>query len=156
MLYLTRYCDRLAAISFVVLLLFISACSSSGRSYTATGLVETLETNLLDNGSKMFVYRLRWPEDSIPSHIQIVRSSRTVERYQQSGVEVNRNTYKRLQQNAAYAVEQTGFCRTGFLELDGSVSRYHLWLKGECRESASAADVERFGKQQVLTVRSQN
>lgn len=150
------HCYRLAVIAFLSLLLLLSACSSPGRSYTATGMAETLETNLLENGSKMFVYRLRWPEDTIPSHIQIARSSRTPERFQQSGVEVNRHTYERVQQNAAYVVEQTGFCRTGFLELDGSASRYHLWLKGECRESASAADMERFGKQQVLTVKPQN
>lgn len=130
----------------------LSACSSSGRSYTATGMTETLETEILPNASKMFVYRLRWPEGAVPSHIRIAEGRNSVEPYERSGVEVNRHTYTRLQQNTAYVVAQMGYCREGYLELDSSVGRYHLWLKGECRESASADDKTRFGEKQTLPV----
>jgi hypothetical protein len=112
---------------------------------------ETLETEILPNTSKMFVYRLRWPEGEIPNHIQVASSSRTVRTYEQYGIEVNRHTYKRLQENAAHVVAQKGFCREGFLELDYSVSRYHLWLKGECKEGASADDNNRFGNKKNYT-----
>lgn len=148
----SAHCYRLALLFFPAALLLLSACSSPGRNYT-NGMDETLETEILTNGSKMFVYRLRWPEDAIPNHIRVARSSRTPEPYQQSGVVVNRHTYERLQQNVGYAVGQAGYCRTGYMELDGSVSRYHLWLKGECREDADADDIGRFGKQSVIKIK---
>ena len=150
MLVLTRF-HRLIVLSLLALG-FVSACSSAGRSYTATGMNETLETEILPNASKMFVYRLRWPEGAVPSHIRIVEGRNTIQPYERSGVEVNRNTYLRLQQNATYVVAQMGYCREGYLELDSNVSRYHLWLKGECRESATAEDKERFGETQTLPV----
>jgi hypothetical protein len=135
-------------------LLILSACSSPGRDYTETGLAETLEITILPNDSKMFVYRLRWPEDELPSHIRVARSSRNIPAsYMRQGVNVNRTSYERVQRNAAYVTANLGYCRDGFLELDGSASRYHMWLKGECREAASAEDRERFGEQKTLTMK---
>lgn len=144
---------RLALLAAPVLLAaLLSACSSPGRSYTASGMTETLETQILANSSKMFVYRLRWPEDAIPSHIRVANSSRTAQPYEQSGVAVSRRTYARMRENAAYIIQQKGYCRSGYLELDGSVSRYHMWLKGECREDATDEDKARFGEQQIIKV----
>jgi hypothetical protein len=115
-------------------------------------MAETLEVELLPNDSKMFTYRLRWPEGQIPNHIQVARGNNDPGRdYAQGGVEVNRGTHERLLQNATYVVEQSGYCRDGFFELDRSISRYHLWVRGECKDSASAADKQAFAKQQTLT-----
>ena len=60
--------------------------------------------------------------------------------------------YERLQQNAAYVVKHMNYCRDGYIELDRSISRYHLWLKGECKESANAADRQQFAGQEILAV----
>jgi hypothetical protein len=144
--------------SAIVLLISLSAllwgCGTPGRSYAKTGMQETLEVEILANASKMFVYRLKWPENTIPNHIRVAHNSRPNEPRHVGGVDVNRYTYERMQENAAYVVERMHYCREGFIELDRSISRYHLWLKGECKESANAADLATFGRQKTLPVNS--
>lgn len=149
---------RFSARAFWRSLLFVSVLMllgcSSGRDYTDTGMVETLETEILANGSKMFVYRLRWPDDQIPNHVRVVRNTRAKpDPYVRNGVEINRHTYERVRINAEYVVARLGYCRHGYLELDGSVSRYHMWLKGECRDSATDEDRARFPEPQILPVK---
>jgi hypothetical protein len=142
-----------SALFLLVSGLVLIGCSS-GRSYTETGLAETLETEILADGSKMFVYRLRWPEDQIPNHVRVAKSRVGPDPYQRKGVEVNRYTYERIRANAEHVVARKGYCREGYLELDGSVSRYHMWLKGECRDTASEEDRARFPGQQILPMKS--
>ncbi len=130
----------------------LAGCSSTGRNYVESAMAETLEVEVLPNQSKMFTYRLRWPEEQIPNHIRVSRDGRDTRReFYQGGVNINRNTPERLLQNTAYVVERAGYCREGFFELDRSVSRYHLWVRGECKESATDADAKAFAGKQVLT-----
>jgi len=136
----------------VAILLLVSCSNNNGRSYVETEMAETLEVEVLPNTSKMFTYRLRWPEDHIPSHIRVARGGTNPEReFADGGVNVGRDTYDRLLVNAAYVVEHSGYCREGFFELDRSISRYHLWVRGECKDSANAADQQAFGAKQILT-----
>lgn len=138
----------LVAIGLCVLM----GCSSTGRSYVKSEMNETLEVEVLPNDSKMFTYRLRWPEEQVPNHIRVSRDGSDARReFYQGGVDVGRNTYQRLKENTAYVLEQTGYCREGFFELDHSISRYHLWIRGECKESATAEDRARFAPKQTLT-----
>ena len=134
-------------------LLGLNGCGTSGRSFVDTGMAETLEVEILPNTSKMFTYRLRWPEESIPNHIQVARSggSKPGQDFARGGVDMGRSTYDRLLENTAYVVEHAGYCRDGFFELDRSISRYHLWVRGECKDSASDADRQAFGAKQTLT-----
>jgi hypothetical protein len=133
-------------------LLGASGCGTAGRSYVDTGMTETLEVEILPDASKMFTYRLRWPEDNIPNHIQIARDgNKPGKAFARGGIEMNRATYDRLMENTAYVVERTAYCREGFFELDRSISRYHLWIRGECKESASEEDRKVFTGKQTLT-----
>lgn len=130
----------------------IFGCSSTGRSYVETEMAETLEVEILPNTSKMFTYRLRWPEEHIPSHIRVVRGgANPAQEFAQGGIDVGRGTYERLLENTAYVVEHSGYCREGFFELDRSISRYHLWVRGECKDSATTDDQQSFGAKQILT-----
>ena len=127
-------------------------CGTAGRSYVETEMAETLEVEILPNDSKMFTYRLRWPEDHIPNHIGIARDgSSPGKEFARGGVDVGRGTRERLLENTAYVVEHAGYCREGFFELDRSISRYHLWVRGECKDGATAADQQAFGARQTLT-----
>lgn len=132
----------------IVLVSGLISCSS-GRRYTDVGLKETLEVKILPNTSKMFVYRLRMPEDQIPNHVQIAQSSR--DRVRETGVDLGSNSYRSLLRNVEYVVKRTGYCREGFLEIDKSLSRYHIWMKGECKEGATAEDSQKFGAEKTLT-----
>lgn len=133
-------------------MLLMGCSSNNGRSYVETEMAETLEVEILPNTSKMFTYRLRWPEELIPSHINVARRGSDPGReFAQGGVDLGRNTYDRLLTNTAYAVKQAGYCRDGFFELDRSISRYHLWVRGECKDGATEADRQAFGAKQTLT-----
>ena len=138
----------------IILLLatvLMAGCGTAGRSYVETEMVETLEVEILPNTSKMFTYRLRWPEDHIPNHIRIDRGNGNPGReFQRGGIDVGRGTHERLLENTAYVVERAGYCREGFFELDRSISRYHLWVRGECKDGATAEDRKTFGTRQVL------
>lgn len=126
----------------------VTACASNGRSYTDRGLQETLEIQILPNGSKMFVYRLRMPEDQIPSHIRIAQSGR--ESVPQTGIDLGSRSYRSLLYNVDYVVKKTGYCREGFLEIDKSLSRYHIWMKGECKEGSTSDDLQNFGSEKII------
>ena len=133
------------------LLLALGGCSANGRNYVESRMVETLEVEIRPNTSKMFIYKLAWPEDQIPSTLRLAREGSSGAEPKRGGVEVGRTTYERLQENTAYVVAQAGYCREGFFELDRRVSRYQLWIRGECKEAASQADQQRFGTRKTLT-----
>lgn len=142
-------------ILMLMAVIVLAGCSTAGRSYVESEMAETLEVEVLPNASKMFTYRLRWPEEKIPSHIRVARGGANPAReFAQGGVDVGRGTYERLLENTAYVVERSGYCRDGFFELDRSISRYHLWVRGECKDSATPADQQLFGTQQILTADS--
>lgn len=144
---------RLFRFSAVALLALLSACNSTGRNYTDSRLQETLEIEILPNTSKMFVYRLQMPEDQIPGGVHIARGGGRGEGGGPGGVSVGHSTQARLHENAGYVVERMGYCREGFLEIDSSASNYNLWLKGECKDGASAEDIAKFGHKQTLPVK---
>jgi hypothetical protein len=114
---------------------------------------ETLDIEILPNTSKMFVYRLRWPEGS-RNDIHVARGA-TFQREGRSrgGVELNRSSEQRLRENAAYVVNDMGYCREGILVIDSSLSQFHLWVKGECKEGATEEDRKKFGEKQTLPVK---
>jgi hypothetical protein len=139
-------------ILMLMAVILLIGCGTAGRSYVETEMAETLEVEILPNASKMFTYRLRWPEESIPSHIRVARGGTNPGReFARGGVDVGRGTYERLLENTAHVVEQSGYCRAGFFELDRSISRYHLWVRGECKDSATSSDRQSFGAKQTLT-----
>lgn len=132
------------------------ACSTPGRSYTDTKLVETLEIEIMPNTSKMFVYRLRMPEDQMVNGVRVERGGFQRGDGERGGIAIGNSTPKRLLENAGYVVERMGYCREGFLEIDSSVSTYNLWLKGECKEGATEDDKKKFGVKQIIPVHFAN
>ncbi|HWV15031.1 MAG TPA: hypothetical protein VN030_06325 [Cellvibrio sp.] len=136
------------------LLSLLLSCSAPGRSFTGA-MAETLDIEIMPDTSKMFVYRLRSPDEQLPHLVRIERGSTMGPQDNPGGIKVGRSTDQDLRENAAYVVKQMGYCREGFLEIDSNVSRYHLWLKGECKEGASEADRQAFGEKQTLPVKIQ-
>lgn len=130
----------------------LAACSTPGRSYTDSKMVETLEIEILPNTSKMFVYRLRLPEDHMSNGVRVERGGFQGSDNERGGISVGSSTPKRLLENAGYVVEHMGYCREGFLEIDSSVSQYNLWMKGECKDGATEDDKKKFGTKQILPV----
>lgn len=130
-------------------LLLMSCSTNNGRSYVETKMTETLEIEIFPNTSKMFTYRLRWPEPAPGQMNGMPGSDRRGP--PDAGVKLGRDTHDRLLVNTAYVVEHSGYCRDGFFELDRSISRFHLWVRGECKDGATDADRKAFGSKQTLT-----
>ena len=130
-------------------LLLMSCSTNNGRSYVETKMTETLEIEIFPNTSKMFTYRLRWPEPAPGQMNGMPGSDRRGA--PNAGVKLGRDTHDRLLVNTAYVVEHSGYCRDGFFELDRSISRFHLWVRGECKDGATDADRQAFGSKQTLT-----
>ncbi|MDX2464528.1 MAG: hypothetical protein QNK31_08475 [Porticoccus sp.] len=58
-------------------------------------------------------------------------------------------TTSKFYDSAAAKLEETGFCREGYVELDSEFSRGKSRLRGECKETASDADRRDFPDQVV-------
>lgn len=123
----------------------LGGCETPGRSYVETEMAETLEIEITPNESKMFTYRLRWPEPPAGQPGGIHRAGGP-----DGGVKIGRDTHERLLANAAYVTEHSGYCREGFFELDRRVSPFHLWIRGECKDGATPADQQAFGTKKTL------
>jgi hypothetical protein len=144
----------LSALGFGVIVVcgFLAGCSAPGRSYTDSKLQETLEIEILPNTSKMFVYRLRLPDDQQPNSVRVERGGFQTGNDNRGGVSIGSSTPKRLIENAGHVVQQMGYCREGFLEIDSSASQFNLWVKGECKEGATEDDIKTFGTKKILPV----
>jgi len=146
---------RFTGLAWVCLSCVLVACTSTGRNYVGSNLQETLEIEILPNTSKMFVYRLRTPEDRMPGGVRIAREGggrREEGEGGRGGVSLDRSSLTRMHENAAFVVQHMGYCREGFLEIDSSVSPFNLWLKGECKDGATDDDIKKFGTKQTLPV----
>lgn len=138
-------------LGMLLLTVLITACTSTGRNYTDTKLVETLEIEIMPDTSKMFVYRLRLPEERMANGVEVARGG--FMGAGRGGVSIGSSTPQRLEENAGFVVQKMGYCREGFLKIDSSVAPYNLWVKGECKEGATEEDKKTFGTKQTLPVK---
>lgn len=140
---------RVFALAMVALL--AAGCSMGGRYHGA--LDESLEIDLRDNGSKLFVYRLERLDALDPGRLRVDRGRKRPTR-EESMEPPGRRAYRHLRKDTERVLNATGYCREGYLELDRRLSTQVLWIKGECRETATQADRERFGDRQELSLPS--
>jgi len=134
------------------LVFFLTACSSGGRHYSA--MEESLTLEVLPNRSKLFVYRVAAPAKS-PALVQVYHPGNLeAARRQRQAEPLGEAALRKLRRDAERAIELTGYCREGFLELDHRLSRQLLWLKGECRESADAQELERYAQPSQVPIPS--
>ena len=140
--------------------MFAISCTNSGRHYVNDGSKERLETEIMPNGSKMFVYRIG---RLAPAHAAKggrnvdapMADIATAERYRR-GARPERISEDKLRANAEYVVAAAGYCREGFFMLDRNLTHHNLWVRGECRESATEADMHAFGAKQNLDAQAWN
>lgn len=112
---------------------------SSAPSYG--GGAQSLSITILPNHSKQFVYRLSGAAQQSPGSLA------QAPRYMP-----DRRDYNKLQRRAAYVVSATGYCREGYMELDFRLNMQQQWLRGECKESATDADIKTYAEQTQLSL----
>ncbi|MBU2886581.1 hypothetical protein KO507_12485 [Gilvimarinus agarilyticus] len=121
----------------VLAMVQLIACSSV-PSYGSTP--ESLGIDVLPNGSKQFVYRV-----GLPPEVEARLNPRA-----RPGRPPGERDYRKLQNRTLYVVTQTGYCRSGYFELDYRLGNQVQWIRGECREGASAEDERNFAERQQL------
>ncbi|NIB40005.1 hypothetical protein HBA55_10430 [Pseudomaricurvus alkylphenolicus] len=125
--------------------LMLSACSSNDTKLHKS-LRETFDTEITANGSKMFTFELTTKRPSGPRETPRVKTERNGDKPRSSGLskkKLKSHLHNRLDQKLV----ENGYCREGYLVLDSFVARGHASLRGECRETATSGDREKFPNQ---------
>lgn len=125
--------------------LALGACAAA----LTTTEVETFEPQIFNDGTKTFRYTL--DEQGKPkSRTYIELTDQRVEDLKQDNPAMppeDRDQQRRdhrFLQLLDQKLEATGFCRQGYIEIESDLGIRTSWLRGECRESASTADRQRF------------
>lgn len=141
----------------VALVLAVSGCSGPGSKRKPPEMRESFSTSVTEDGSKMFEYRLvavrsSDNRDSMPSKGGMrprggmgggKGGDRPSHGDGDSGAmqeKMKSKFYEKLDAKLA----ESGYCREGYMELDSTFSRGTSVLRGECRESASDTDRDKF------------
>jgi len=132
------------------LVILLSACASQDNKRQPPEFMEHFDTTITDNGSKMFDYQLRIAHQE-PSKQRSggMRPQDDGGSNQRSGNKPERGKMERRFRNTAYEklaikLQETGYCREGYLELSSDIYRGKAQIRGECREGASPEDRDKF------------
>ncbi|WDE04798.1 hypothetical protein SG34_026375 [Thalassomonas viridans] len=133
--------------------LFLAACSSH-REKTVE---EIFVTEIREDSSKMFAFTLtqekaaRSRQADTKTRAGKQGKSRKGGKEKGAGKNESRERQNPLedifQQRLEQRLSQNNYCRTGYLELERYASRGAMTMRGECNESATESDRQRFPNQ---------
>ncbi|WP_041523227.1 hypothetical protein [Gilvimarinus agarilyticus] len=135
----------------ILAVLTLAACSSGPKQKPA--LIEHFSTEILDNGSKLFVYEaVAQATDNTrgkgrggggrgepPSGGG--RGGQGRNGPQDAGADKVDDRIKEMIDNK---LAETGYCREGYMSLEESVKRGQILVRGECTETATEEDRATF------------
>jgi hypothetical protein len=140
-------------ISLSIATLSLSACGSNSPRRQGSLPTENFVTHIKTNGSKIFNYSLI---KKIPSQGQMGKGRGKgggmhggMGGSMKGGKNPDMNKMKAKMQEKAtkklsLRLAESGYCREGYMELDSFFERGHVTIKGECNETATAQDREKF------------
>ncbi|MFT4925494.1 MAG: hypothetical protein ACI8WB_001587 [Phenylobacterium sp.] len=150
-------------------LLVLSACASHDKKMPK--MSEVFVTNITQDGSKRFNYAMVVAKgekggrgarggSKAPGGKSGGRGGRGAGRGGKGGSEANSSTANQQQNNEKIAqrmteklnrkLEQTAYCRDGYIELNSYFSRGRSQIRGECKEGATEDDRQTFINQNYL------
>lgn len=135
-------------------LMFLSGCSSPKSDLSKLG---TLRTHIRDDGTKLFVFTSKQPRRTPgqikpgkpqngsadrPGTRQPRRSDQPdrVSRRQNTGGRTGEGFREHLLKALEERLEQTGYCREGYLPLGTYLEFGQFEIRGECQETATKED----------------
>ncbi|AZQ10944.1 hypothetical protein [Shewanella khirikhana] len=134
-----------------IVTLSLGACSSSAPdtdepdiSY-AGKIRDRLSTSIKDNGLKLFTYSV---SASAPSAADALPPlpSRNLARSSRSRPSVDLTAWtEQIEIGLARTLAMSGYCREGSTEISRLIQADRAEIRGECNESASDEDRQRFG-----------
>ena len=136
--------------SGIAVILLLSACASRQEKT----LEEIFVTEIREDNSKMFAFTLK------QEHAQQREQSRHKARGEKAGkmrkkgggkgtakgeARERKNALEDIfQQRLEQRLSKSDYCRTGYLELERYANRGSMTMRGECNESATEKDRQRF------------
>ncbi|MBU2886308.1 hypothetical protein KO507_11085 [Gilvimarinus agarilyticus] len=149
---------RILAAAVGAALLSAAGCSS-GPERKAPVLEQRLHTSITENGSKMFMFQMVRASGGDSSRAGGRpsggrsggppgggggRGGDRGDKRGDKGAEESGKMLAEAHEALLVQLEQTGFCREGYMTLEESAKRGQLAIRGECNEAATEADRETF------------
>ncbi len=113
--------------------LLLNACALDlSGSNQPSPAKESFSTRVTDNGTKLFIYQLELPTPN--------NGASKVDRrhYERTGLPKDyyfkRHITSRIDSRLKQKITTTGFCKTGFIELDRIIGKTSASIRGECKE----------------------
>lgn len=143
--------------SLVVLasMMCLSACATSKPASKAQ--IEDFTTNISENGTKSFVYRLSHSKKGNNGASSVGKGGRRGTGGRNgSRRSASRNTgsmdndarsdvlIETAIDRLTLKLEETGYCKQGFIELGRSVDKQSISVRGECNDGATDEDRDKF------------
>jgi hypothetical protein len=133
----------------LILMLFIPmilvACASNQTKQSE--VEEIFVTDIKSNGIKLFNYTVTVSRSS-GSHSGTGRGKRGGEGGKQGGGSAGRpdreSMMKGIEEKLDARLAETGYCREGYVVLGRRIDRGRSFIRGECKEGATADDREKF------------
>ncbi|MGX9462463.1 hypothetical protein ACWXWU_14685 [Shewanella sp. A14] len=146
----------MSKISLVICsMILLSACSARDPDPMefAGQFRDSFSTQMKGNGIKLFVYKAKLAtalDRSIPGVPRDINARRS-KQDAQSYLEAQRNADERLELwnrqvdlGLKKTIEMSGYCKDGFIELSRYVEAERGEIRGECKDGATAEDIEKF------------
>lgn len=121
---------RFNCILAVVFSTALTNCSSSPVVPNNHQIRDSFKTSIKANELKLFTYRA-WLINSINSPSRPPSSKAFI---------------KKLEWGLKQTIKNTGYCRSGYIEITRSINDYQAKIRGECKDSATDEDFRRFSK----------
>jgi hypothetical protein len=139
---------------FVLILTSIVACSGPDRKSQAEPF-EVFATHILDNGTKLFVFSLEMTQDGGPQGEKSQGGGGPGGGGGQGGPPQGQGSKggnsskgggqeKQLDEKLIATLEQTKYCREGYVVLDRNVVEGISSIRGECNDGATEQDRASF------------
>ncbi|WP_372872244.1 hypothetical protein [Shewanella sp.] len=129
----------------------LGACSSYAPETTqpdvsyAGKIRDRLTTSIEDNGLKLFTYNVNTAASALPETLSPL-PSRNLSSNLRSRPSVDLTDWtEQIEIGLARTLAMSGFCREGSTEISRLIQADRAEIRGECNESASDADRQRFG-----------
>jgi hypothetical protein len=136
-------------ISLSITILGLTACGSNPAKKHGRMPNEVFVTHIKANGSKVFNYSLI---KKIPSQRQMgkgMRKGAGMGGSMKAGKkpdfsQMNAKMHEKANEKLTLKLTETGYCREGYMRLDSFFERGHVTIKGECNDTATDEDREKF------------
>lgn len=139
--------------SLIILVALVAACSSNKPVHpnTRSKPQETFNTDIQPDGTKQFSYVL---EMSRGNTDKFKRGSRHRDRSQKhtgsqretGAQDWEQRIQAKIESRLDKKIEDSGYCKEGFIILDSYIGRGRATIRGECRDGASAEEMEPLTK----------